>query len=172
MRSRGKQLVLFSRESWCFPRQILGKHQHSRENKTNWFPEGREIKCFVIFLDFHCNILQQPQKNTLSGANQNSGLVAYKNTNLILKTTEWMVYKVVSLFTFFPPSVRPLSTMLWSRVVMYPERGTFLNVSQSEYIWFSSRPRDQESAKGCPCLVEWKFRNETRGLFSSFYHFS
>ena len=25
----------------------------SRENKTNWFPEGPNIKCFVIFLDFH-----------------------------------------------------------------------------------------------------------------------
>ena len=33
----------------------LGKHQDSRENKTNWFPEGSDIKCFVIFLDFHFN---------------------------------------------------------------------------------------------------------------------
>ena len=24
----------------------------SRENKTKWFPEGSDIKCFVIFLDF------------------------------------------------------------------------------------------------------------------------
>ena len=47
VRSQGKQLVLFSRESWCFPRR--------RENKTNWFPEGSDIKCFVIFLDFHFN---------------------------------------------------------------------------------------------------------------------
>ena len=37
----------------------------SRENKTNWFPEGPDIKCFVIFLDFHFNILQEQQKNTL-----------------------------------------------------------------------------------------------------------
>ena len=29
------QLVLFSRESWCFPRRSRGKHQDSRENKTN-----------------------------------------------------------------------------------------------------------------------------------------
>ena len=26
-----------------------------RENKTNWFPERPDIKCFVIFLDFHFN---------------------------------------------------------------------------------------------------------------------
>ena len=29
--------------------------QESRENKTNWFPEGPDIKCFVILLDFHFN---------------------------------------------------------------------------------------------------------------------
>ena len=55
VRSGGKQLVLFSQE----------KHQDSRENKTNWFSEGPDIKCFVIFLDFHSNVLQQQQKNTL-----------------------------------------------------------------------------------------------------------
>ena len=49
VRSRGKQLVLCSWESWCFPRGSRGKHQDSRENKTNWFPEGPDIKCFVIF---------------------------------------------------------------------------------------------------------------------------
>ena len=27
VRSRGKQVVLFSRESWCFPRRSGGKHQ-------------------------------------------------------------------------------------------------------------------------------------------------
>ena len=65
VRSRGKQLVLFSRESWCFPRRSRGKHQDSRENKTNWVPEGPDIKCFVIFLDFQFNVLQQQQKYTL-----------------------------------------------------------------------------------------------------------
>ena len=35
VRFRGKQLVLFSRESWCFPRRSGGKHQDSRENKTD-----------------------------------------------------------------------------------------------------------------------------------------
>ena len=54
-----------------------------------------------------------------------------------------------------------LSTMLWSRAVMYPERGTLLTVSRSGYIWFQSTPRDQESTIGSPCLVEWKSRNIT-----------
>ena len=43
------QLILFSQESWCFPRRTRGKHQDSRKNKTNWFPEGPDIKCFVYF---------------------------------------------------------------------------------------------------------------------------
>ena len=34
--------------------------------QTNWFPEGPDIKYFVIFLDFHTNVLQQQQKNTLN----------------------------------------------------------------------------------------------------------
>ena len=29
--------------------------QDSRENKTNQFPEGPYIKCFVIYLDFPLN---------------------------------------------------------------------------------------------------------------------
>ena len=31
----GKQLALFSQESWCFLRWHWGKHQDSQENKTN-----------------------------------------------------------------------------------------------------------------------------------------
>ena len=50
---------------FVFARVHLGKHQDLRENKTNWFPEGPDIKCFVTFLDFHFNVLQQQQKNTL-----------------------------------------------------------------------------------------------------------
>ena len=41
--------------SFVFPRRSRGKHQDSRENKTNWFPERPDIKCFVLFLDFHFN---------------------------------------------------------------------------------------------------------------------
>ena len=70
-----------------------GKHQGSRENKTNRFPEGPGIKRFVIFLDFHFN-----KNKRITGANQNNRLGSYKNTNLILKTTEWMIYKVLSLY--------------------------------------------------------------------------
>ena len=101
VRSRGKQLVLFSRESWCFLRRSQGKHQDSRENKTNWFPEGTDIKCFVIFLAFHFN-----SNKRITGANQNSRLsTQYNNTNSILKTTEWMIYKVLFLYYWhlFPP---------------------------------------------------------------------
>ena len=45
-------------------RIVLGKIR-SRENKTNWFPEGVDIKCFVIFLDFHFN-----NNKRITGANQ------------------------------------------------------------------------------------------------------
>jgi len=62
-----------------------GKHQDWRENKTNWFPKGTDIKYF-IFLDFHFN-----SNKRITEANQNSRLGTYKNTNLILKTTEWMI---------------------------------------------------------------------------------
>ena len=67
VRSQGKQLVLFSRECWCFPRWSREKHQDSRENKTNSFPEGPSIKCFVTYLDFHFN-----SDKRITGANQNS----------------------------------------------------------------------------------------------------
>ena len=131
----------------------LGWAQDLREKKNYWFPEGPDMKCFVIFLDSNKGI---------TGANQNCRFGTYKNTNLILKTTEWMINKVLSLYylnlfpllatvsllgqlwksflfslrlhdcvdvfihekenwqwTFFPPSVTPLSL-----AVMYPERGT------------------------------------------------
>ena len=38
---------------------------YPRENKTNWFPEGRDIKCFVIFLNFHFN-----SNKRITGANK------------------------------------------------------------------------------------------------------
>ena len=41
---------------------VSGKHQDSREKKTNWFPEGPYIKCFVIYLDFAL-IIQQKETN-------------------------------------------------------------------------------------------------------------
>ena len=39
-----------------------------------------------------------------------------------------------TLELFFPPSVTPLSTMLWSRAIIYPEEGKFLNVTWSGYV--------------------------------------
>ena len=35
------------------------------ENKTNWFPEGLDIECFVIFLDFYFVFNNNKLKNTL-----------------------------------------------------------------------------------------------------------
>ena len=69
-------------------------------NSYFWFPEGPDIKCSVIFLEFNFN-----SNKRLTEANQNNRLGAYNNTNLILKTTEWMIYKVLSLYYLylFPP---------------------------------------------------------------------
>ena len=114
VRSRGKQLVLFSWESWCFPRRSQGKHQDSRENKTIWFAQGPDIKCFVIFLDFHFN-----SNKRITGANQNSRLGTYNNPNLILKTTEWMIYKSTFLIlsaSFSSTSCCFSSGMTWKIV--------------------------------------------------------
>ena len=63
----------------CFP----GSLQDSRENRTNWFPEGPDVNCFVIFLDFHFN-----SNKRITGASQNSRLGTSNNTNLILQSTE------------------------------------------------------------------------------------
>ena len=41
----------------------LGKHQDSRESKTNWFPEGPDIKYYISRLSLQRT--QQQQKNTL-----------------------------------------------------------------------------------------------------------
>ena len=53
--SRGKQLVLFSRDS--------------RENRTKWFPEEPDIKCFVVYLVFTVN-----NRSKTSGAGNNCGI--------------------------------------------------------------------------------------------------
>ena len=126
VRSQWKQLVVFSQESWCFPWQNWGKHQDSRENKTNWFPKGPDIKCFVIFLDFHFN-----SNKRITGANQNSRLGTYNNTNLILKTTEWMIYKVLSLYYLhlFPPlAAVSLLGWLWKSLLFSLRRRVCVQV--------------------------------------------
>ena len=48
--SSGNQLILFSLEFWCFSRLRLGKHQDSRENKTNCFP--RDLTLSVYYYSF------------------------------------------------------------------------------------------------------------------------
>ena len=52
-------------------------------NKTNWFSEEPDIKCFVIFLDFHFS-----NSKKITRGNQNSRLHSDKSTNLILRITE------------------------------------------------------------------------------------
>ena len=68
----------------------------SRENKTNWFPEGPDIKCFVVFLDFHFN-----SNKRITEANQNSRLSTYSNTNLILNTTLQSTFLIIITCIFF-----------------------------------------------------------------------
>ena len=51
--------------SLVFPRVLMFSEMKSRENETNWFPKGPDIKSFVIFLYFQFNVFQQQQKNTL-----------------------------------------------------------------------------------------------------------
>ena len=101
VRSRGKQLVLFPRESWCFLRRSRGKHHDSKENKTSCFLEGPDIKCFVVFLDFHFN-----SNKRITGVNQNSRLCTYNNTSLILS-----ILSVYHLHLF--PPVAAVSLLGW-----------------------------------------------------------
>ena len=79
----GNGLFCFAESPDVSQDEVEGIIRTRRENKTNWFPEGPDIKCFVIFLDFHFK-----SNKRITGANQNSRLGTYNNTNLILKTTE------------------------------------------------------------------------------------
>ena len=56
------------------------------------------------------------------------------------------------LAVFFPPSVTKLSTMLWSRAVMYPERGTLLKVARYSF------------SRSIPPKFERKLRRHKQGL--------
>ena len=64
VRSLGKQLVLFSLD-------FVSGNIRAR-GKTKLFPQGPDIYCFVIFLDFHFN-----SDRRITGTNQNSRLGAY-----------------------------------------------------------------------------------------------
>ena len=43
-----ESLVSRDQESRCFQSRSRGKHQDSRENRTNQFPEGPYIKCLIV----------------------------------------------------------------------------------------------------------------------------
>ena len=91
VRSQGKQLVLFSWESI----RTWGK------TKVTGFVRNLTLSVLLYF-----QILTSLTSNKkITGENQNSWLGTYNNTNLILKTTEWMIYKVPSLYYLhhFPP---------------------------------------------------------------------
>ena len=92
VRSRGKQLVFFSRESWCFPEGKQNQLEIWGKTKLTGFPRLRVCPC--------CCVHSRKRKLAI------------------------------------PPCVTPLSTMFWSRAVVYPEWGTLLNVSWSGYIKF------------------------------------
>ena len=47
VRSQGKQLVLFSQESSCFPRPRLEKHQDSRKTKLTSFQRYHTLRALL-----------------------------------------------------------------------------------------------------------------------------
>ena len=57
-----------------------------------WFAKGPDIKCFVVFLDFHFN-----SNKRITGVNQNSRLGTYNNKSLILSILS------VYYLRLFPP---------------------------------------------------------------------
>ena len=70
--------------SFVFPRVLM-------------FPKLRDLtlSVFFVFLDFQ---LHFNNNKRITAANQNSRLSTYNNTTLILKTTKWMIYRVLSLY--------------------------------------------------------------------------
>ena len=70
------------------------------------------------------------------------------------------MFVLLSLFpkvkngSVFPAFCHASSTMLWSRAVMYPERGKIVHIYRDRNRFdFMSRPCDQESTNGSACLV-------------------
>ena len=59
VRSRGKQLVLFSRGSCCFPRRSRGKHQTRGKAKLTSFPRDHTLSVLLYIQTF----IQQKQTN-------------------------------------------------------------------------------------------------------------
>ena len=80
--------------------------------------QGPDIKCFVLFLEFHFN------SNT-TGANENRRLGTYKNTILILKTTEWMICKVLILSASFSTTSFCFSSGITLKIVTFKLESTW-----------------------------------------------
>ena len=65
-------------------------------NQTNWFPEGPDIKCFVIFLHFHFNSKRQ---NNWSEPKQS--IRCCLSIGITLKTLLFSLRLRVCVFVFF-----------------------------------------------------------------------
>ena len=76
--SRGKQLVLFSRESRCFPRLRLGKHRESRENKLTSFPRD-QILSALLYIQ-RMNKLNKRRKINLLSTPEQAPRVSFKTS--------------------------------------------------------------------------------------------
>ena len=111
VRSRGKKFCFTENPSWCFPRRSQGNPQDWRKNKTNWFPEGPDIECFVIFLDFHFN-----SNKRITGAKQNSRLGTY-NKHKSNSQNHWM-NDLHSTFHILSASSSSTSCFFSSRITL------------------------------------------------------
>ena len=108
----------------------------------------------VIFLDFYFN-----SNKRIARANHNSRLGNYNNTNLILKTTEWMIYKVFSLY--YLHHFTPLAAVSFS--------GNFWDSFKSRCFWawgfvFVLLCSFTNSKVACVASVSLRFRSKERGM--------
>ena len=86
--------------TWCqIPRKTVSLFsRESKSRETSGLKLKTKLQWQVSRGTWHFN-------KKITGANQNGRLGTVKNTNLILKTTEWMMCKVLSLYYLyrFPP---------------------------------------------------------------------
>ena len=101
-------VFIHEKENWQSFSRLLSRHFPPR-----MYPESRDLtlSVFFVFLDFQ---LHFNSNKRITAANQNSRLSTYNNTTLILKTTEWMIYKVLSLYYLHLfPLLAALSLLGW-----------------------------------------------------------
>ena len=76
VRSRGKQLVLFSRESWCFPGQSRGERQDSKVRTGSVFPT-------FCHATFHHSLIRRavmyPERGTICSSVSRSGYIWFNS---------------------------------------------------------------------------------------------